>query len=479
MSNTEKRTPSLTTMILFALILGLLTGMGLNFLVGHASEPVVYFINSYVINGLFAVIGKMFISSIKMLVVPLVLVSLVVGVAGIGDLGKLGRVGGKTLFFYMMTTGLAITLALLIGKLINPGEGVNIVAEGASFTAKNAPSFTQVLINIIPTNPFDAMVEGNMLQIIFFALLTGMAIASLGKKAEGILSVFQEINEIVMKMITLVMLVAPPGVFCLISKVFATQGLAVLLPLVKYMATVLLVLGVHLMLVYAGALTIFARLSIITFFRKFYPTLLVAFSTSSSNATIPVTMRAVTERLGVSKGISSFSIPFGATINMDGTAIMQGVAVVFISQVYGIDLSLSDFLMVIITATMASVGTAGVPGVGLITLSMVLTQVGLPIEGIALIIGVDRLLDMSRTMVNICGDAIVSIIVSKSEGEFDPKIYNDMNAGIGGTEDLLHDIDDSIHTSHELYIADEAAREEERRLGSERRVDERREDDRS
>jgi Na+/H+-dicarboxylate symporter len=475
MSKTESKTPSLTTMILFALILGLLTGMGLNYAIGNSSEAVAHFLNNYLVNGLFTVIGKMFISSIKMLVVPLVLVSLVVGVAGIGDLGKLGRVGGKTLFFYMTTTCIAITLALTIGKIVSPGEGINIVAEGASFTAKNAPSFAEVLINIIPNNPFDAMVQGNMLQVIFFALLTGMAIASLGKKAEGTLAVFQEINEIVMKMITLVMLVAPPGVFCLISKVFATQGLSVLLPLIKYMATVLLVLFIHLIFVYAGALTLFARLSIFTFFRKFYPTLLVAFSTSSSNATIPVTMRTVSERLGVSKGISSFSIPFGATINMDGTAIMQGVAVVFISQVYGIDLTLSDFLMVIITATMASVGTAGVPGVGLITLSMVLTQVGLPIEGIALIIGVDRLLDMSRTMVNICGDAIVSIIVAKSEGEFNPAVYKDMEAGLGDTEELLHDIDDSIHTSHELYLADQAAREQERRV-KERRVEERRDD---
>lgn len=449
-----KKKMSLTTMILMSLVVGLVVGAIINLSKGHIPAGAESFITNYLVNGIFDVVGKIFISSIKMLVVPLVLVSLVVGVTGIGDIGKLGRVGGKTLFFYMTTTCLAISLALIIAKIIGPGVGLNIVREGGEFTAKAAPGFAQVLINIIPTNAFASMVSGNMLQVIFFALLTGISIASLGKKAETVLLFFNQCNEIVMKMITLIMLLAPAGVFCLIAKVFATQGFSVLLPLIKYMVTVFVVLFAHLLGVYSLALALIARLSVVTFFKKFYSTLLVAFSTASSNATIPVTMKAVTERLGVSKSIASFSIPFGATINMDGTAIMQGVAVIFISQVYGIDLSMSDFLMVIVTATLASVGTAGVPGVGLITLSMVLTQVNLPVEGIALIIGVDRLLDMTRTAVNISGDAIVSIIVAKSEGEFDEAIYNDMSAGLTDPEDIVHDMEENLHKSHDFLEAE-------------------------
>ncbi|MBL6991397.1 MAG: dicarboxylate/amino acid:cation symporter [Bacteriovoracaceae bacterium] len=477
MSTNSKSKLSLTTMILISLIAGLLVGMIINLTMGHVSEGVGLFLNKYIINGLFHVIGKIFISSIKMLVVPLVFVSLVVGVAGIGDLKKLGRVGSKTLFFYLLTTALAIGLALLIANLIDPGQGLNINIQTASFEAKNAPNFADVLINIIPKNAFDAMVKGNMLQIIFFALLMGVSIASIGNKGASILNFFQESNEIVMKMVTLIMLMAPAGVFCLIAKVFATQGVSVLLPLIKYMVTVLTVLIVHLLLVYTGALGLVARLNVIIFFKKFYSTLLVAFSTSSSNATIPVTMRTVSEKLGVSKSIASFSIPFGATINMDGTAIMQGVAVVFISQVYNIDLTVGDFLMVILTATLASIGTAGVPGVGLITLSMVLTQVGLPVEGIALIIGVDRLLDMSRTAVNISGDAIVSLIVAKSEGEFDRKVYYDPDAGTHDSDELIHDITEAMNESHDVYVADEMRRAVERRQGMERRQQMRRTDD--
>lgn len=448
-----KRKIGLTTMILLSLVVGLVVGIILNNLRVHGGVGAQEFIDSYLINGLLLVFGKIFISSIKMLVVPLVLISLIVGVTGIGDLSKLGRVGGKTLFFYLLTTALAISIAIILAKFMNPGMGVNLSHAGSQVVTKEAPPFAQVLINIIPTNPFKSMVEGNMLQVIFFSLLAGISIAALGKKAKSVLVVFEELNEVIMKMISFIMLMAPIGVFCLISKVFATQGLGVLLPLAKYMITVILALMIHLLFVYSGALKVVSRLSVVMFFKKFYSTLLVAFSTASSNATIPVTMRTVTEKLGVSKSISSFSIPFGATINMDGTAIMQGVAVVFISQVYGIQLGVTEFLTVIMTATLASIGTAGVPGVGLITLSMVLTQVGLPVEGIALIFGVDRLLDMSRTAVNISGDAIVSIIVAKSEGEFDPSVYNNPDAG--KEEDDIDDLEKGLHETHDLYVEDQ------------------------
>ncbi len=453
---------SLTTLILISLVLGLIFGMILNYAMAHSGVGVRTFIEVYIVNGVFHVVGKIFIAGIKMLVVPLVLASLITGVAGIGDLKKLGRVGGKTLLFYMLTTGIAVTLALVIAKLIGPGVGLNLVTPETSFSTKDAPSLVDVIINIIPTNPFDALVKGEMLQVIFFSLLMGISIASIGKKADGILTFFQEFNEIIMNMITLIMLLAPIGVFCLIAKVFATQGLSVLVPLIKYMITVFVVLILHLFLTYGGFLTVLGRLSMVTFLKKFYSTMLVAFSTASSNATIPVTMKALVDRMGVGRSVASFSVPFGATINMDGTAIMQGVAVVFISQVYGIDLTLSDFLMVIMTATLASVGTAGVPGVGLITLSMVLTQVGLPVEGIALIIGVDRLLDMTRTAVNISGDAIISIIVAKSEDEFKADIYADPDAGLYQEDEFIHELEEHMQESHELLEADEQRRLQEK-----------------
>ncbi|MBN1969636.1 MAG: dicarboxylate/amino acid:cation symporter [Candidatus Delongbacteria bacterium] len=445
-----KKKMGLTTQIFIGLIVGLIFGIILNIIIGKSSDGVVAFLNSYVIEGFLNVVGKLFINAIRMLVVPLVLVSLICGVAGIGDIKKLGRVGGKTLIFYLITTALAITLALIVASVINPGAGLALDTSASGVTAKEAPALSQVIINIVPSNPFKAMVDGEMLQVIFFAMLIGIAIAAVGKKVAGTLTLFEELNAIVMKMISLIMLTAPFGIFCLIAKVFATQGFAAFLPLLKYMITVMLVLIIHLLLVYTSALKLIGRLSPIIFFKKFYSTMLVAFSTSSSNATIPVTMSTVEKKMGTSRSIASFSIPFGATINMDGTAIMQGVAVVFIAQVYGINLTISDFLLVIATATLASVGTAGVPGVGLITLSMVLTQVGLPVEGIALIMGIDRLLDMSRTAVNISGDAIVALIVAKSEGEFDESVWNDPEAGLKDDYEELKDFNEKMNQNQEF-----------------------------
>ncbi|MDD4155938.1 MAG: dicarboxylate/amino acid:cation symporter [Candidatus Cloacimonetes bacterium] len=436
---------TLTTKIFLSMIFGLILGIIINILIEKTAGSFSGFIKTYLVSGLFSVIGAMFINAIKMLVIPLVLVSLVCGVTGIGDVKKLGRVGGKTLFFYMITTALAITLSLFIANILNPGSGLEMNSQTEEVSVSSAPSLSNVIIDIIPDNPFMAMTQGNMLQVIFFALLLGISIAAIGKKAHTVLNFFEELNSIVMKMITLIMLTAPYGIFCLIAKVFSEQGFSAFMPLLKYMIAVVVILIVHLVFVYSAALKVIGGLSPVKFFKKFYPTMLVAFSTSSSNATIPVTMSTVEKKMGVSRSIASFSIPFGATINMDGTAIMQGVAVIFIAQVYGISLGIADFLLVILTATLASIGTAGVPGVGLITLSMVLTQVNLPVEGIALIMGVDRLLDMSRTAVNISGDAIVSIIVAKSENEFDKSIYDNPDAG--NEEEDLEDIEEQIQNN--------------------------------
>ncbi|WP_141706095.1 dicarboxylate/amino acid:cation symporter [Caloranaerobacter ferrireducens] len=413
-----KSKTSLTQKILIGLILGVFFGIILNKL------PAGYIKDTIIINGILRLVGGIFINSIKMLVVPLVFVSLVVGASAIGDVNKLGRVGVKTIAFYLITTCIAITLALIVANIIDPGIGLdlsNVLKKEP--TIGTAKSFVDVVIDMVPRNPIASLANGTMLQIIIFALLTGVTMALIREKAQPVIDIFNSLNEIMMKMVMIIMLIAPYGVFALITKTFATVGFDAMVPLLKYMIAVILTLLIHASLTYMGILGGLGKLNPLQFFKNFAPAMSVAFSTASSNGTLPVTIETVEQRCGVSKNIASFTLPLGATINMDGTAIMQGVAVIFISQVYGIDLSLQAFLTVILTATLASVGTAGVPGVGLITLSMVLQSVGLPVEGIALIIGIDRLLDMCRTVVNITGDAVCTIVVSKSEGEFDEEKY--------------------------------------------------------
>ncbi|MEJ8554766.1 dicarboxylate/amino acid:cation symporter [Tepidibacter sp. Z1-5] len=414
-----KKKLSLTMKIFIALGLGLIMGLILN------SMPSGYVKDVLLIDGIFRLCGKVFINAIKMLVVPLVAVSLICGASAIGDVKKLGRVGVKTLVFYMMTTALAISVALLIGKFMNPGIGLdmsNIIKQEP--TIGQSKSLVDVIIAMVPTNPIASMASGDMLPIIVFSLLMGISMALVGEKAQPVIDIFESLNEIVMKMVMVVMEFAPIGVFALIANTFANVGLSAMANLGKYMLAVILALIIHATFTYMGVLTFVGRLNPVIFFKKFLPVAGVAFSTSSSNATLPVTIEAV-ENMGVSKNVASFTLPLGATINMDGTAIMQGVACIFISQVYGIDLSLQALLTIIATATLASVGTAGVPGVGMITLSMVLQSVGLPVEGIALIIGIDRVLDMSRTVVNITGDSVCTIVVAKAEGEFDEEMYYD------------------------------------------------------
>ncbi|MBL4583980.1 MAG: dicarboxylate/amino acid:cation symporter [Pseudomonadales bacterium] len=386
------------------------------------------FIDTYFVEGLFLLIGKIFVASLKLLVVPLVFVSLVCGAGALGDSSKLGRVGIKTIGLYLLTTATAIVIALFVANLVNPGMGVNM-AEGAVFVAKESPPLINVLINIFPSNPVKAMAEGNMLQVIVFAILLGVAIARSGEAGTRVAQFFVDMNEVIMKLVTMLMSFAPYGVFCLMAQLFAHQGIGVIGDLAWYFFTVIAVLLLHGFGTYAILIKVLGGLNPIPFYRKMRATMMFAFSTASSNATIPVTLKTVESRLGVKNSIASFTVPLGATINMDGTAIMQGVATVFIAQAYNIDIGLSGYLMVIVTATLASIGTAGVPGVGLITLAMVLQQVGLPVEGIALIIGVDRLLDMVRTAVNVTGDATVSCLVAGSEGQLDRDIFEDPAAG--------------------------------------------------
>ena len=397
------------------------------------------FVQTFLVGGLFHVIGAAFVNALKMLVVPLVTFSLICGVCGIGDVGILGRVGIKSFGLYIITTGLAITLALFVAILVGPGTDFGETDSMlADFTPKPAPPLTDVFINIVPGNPIHAFAEGNMLQIIFFVIIFAIAMLMAGESGRYIAGLAEKLNDIMMKVVTLVMDFAPYGVFCLMAKTFAEQGFELIVPMIGYFSVVIFCLLVHAFGTLGILVSILAKLNPLVFFKKMRPAHIFAFSTASSNATIPVTMQVVEQRMGVNNSTASFTIPFGATINMDGTAIMQGVATVFIANVYGINLDLTQYLTVIGMSILASIGTAGVPGVGLIMLAMVFNQVGLPVEGIGLILGVDRLLDMVRTAVNITGDAAVTCIVAHGENELDRSVFNNPDAGIITEVELPH-----------------------------------------
>ncbi|MGF1876247.1 dicarboxylate/amino acid:cation symporter [Photobacterium frigidiphilum] len=430
--NTDKKKMSLTGRVILGMLLGILTGFIIRSLFADTA-----FVHEYIVNGLFDVGGKIFIASLKMLVVPLVFVSLVCGTSSLKDISTLGRLGGKTVLFYLVTTALAITLALTMGTIFQPGAGADLSAA-TTFASKEAPSLGDVIVGMFPTNPISSMAQGNTLQIIVFAILFGVAISAAGKPGERIAALFVDLNAVIMKLVALLMNIAPYGVFFLMAKLFTGLGLDAIYNLLGYFLVLAATLLLHGFVTYSVMLKAFSGLSPIVFLKKMEDAVMFAFSTASSNATIPVTMETATKRLGVNNKIASFTVPLGATINMDGTAIMQGVATVFIAQAFNIDLTMSDYLAVIMTATLASIGTAGVPGVGLIMLAMVLNQVGLPVEGIALIMGVDRLLDMIRTAVNITGDSVVTCIVAKSENEMDINTFNNPKAGEKDEEVHFH-----------------------------------------
>ena len=407
------------------MVVGLLTGLLFQWL----SLPPENFLRIYLVDGLFDAVGQIFIVSLKMLVVPLVFVSLTCGAASLGATGSIGRLGSKAIGLYLLTTAIAVTMALSVSLIIDPGMDAGSVLEAPDYQGKEPPGIKETLINIFPDNPIASMAEGEMLQIIVFAVLLGVAMAMTGDAGKRLAAFFEDVNTVIMRLVTIIMNLAPYGVFVLMAKLFATIGLETIGGLLWYFFLVLAVLVIHALVTYPVLLKVFSGMNPLILLQKMRDAALFAFSTSSSSATLPVTMETARNKLGIGKSVSSFTLPLGATINMDGTAIMQGVATVFIAQVYGVDLSLGDYVMVVLTATLASVGTAGVPGVGLIMLAMVLQQVNLPVEGIALIIGVDRLLDMTRTAVNITGDCTVATIIAKTEGELDEAVFNDPDAG--------------------------------------------------
>lgn len=364
-------------------------------------------------------LGDLFLRLIKFIIAPLILATLVVGVASNSDTKQLGRVGIKTLAYYLVTTGIAVVIGLAIAFAIQPGKGVNIAADNidSEVVEQEEQDVITTLLNIIPENPFTALTEGNILQIIFFALFIGIAITLVGEKAQPVFRFFDGFAEIMYKITGIVMKLAPIGIFGLLAPIVGEYGLSVLMPLIKIILAVLIACLVHAAIVYSSAVKMFANMNPLKFFKGISPAAIVAFSTASSAGTLPVTMKNTEENLGVSKRISSFVLPLGATINMDGTAIYQGAAVIFIAQFYGLDLTFIEMLTVVLMTVLASIGTAGVPGAGLVMLTMVLTSIGLPLEGIALIAGIDRILDMMRTTVNIVGDASAAVVVAGTEKE--------------------------------------------------------------
>ncbi len=404
--------------ILIAMILGFVIGVIIHWLPNYKT------VDNYLVNGVLDIGGRAFINLLKMIVVPIVFVSLVCGTFSLDSSLNVGKIALRTFLLYIFTTALAITLALAVAHFFAIGYGNNTQGLKAPLSPALTPSFKATILNILPSNPIRALAQGNMLQIIIFSLLLGVAIHLSHERGRKVRELFKDLDVVIMHLTSMVLKLSPYGVFCLVAKLFAENGLPLFLHLSNYFLMVITVLLIHVVFVYSSILLYLAKLNPITFFKQMMPGILFAFSTSSSTASIPVVMNTVERKLGVKESIAAFVIPLGATINMDGTAIMQGVATVFIANSYGVNLDMLAYVKIVVVATLASIGTAGIPSIGLITLMMVLLQVGLPVEGIALIIGVDRLLDMARTAVNICGDAMVACVIAVKEKQINLKRFN-------------------------------------------------------
>ncbi|HAG41405.1 MULTISPECIES: dicarboxylate/amino acid:cation symporter [unclassified Pseudoalteromonas] len=408
-NNNEPKKMALWLKILIGMIAGIIAGM----LLGNNAEYI-------------KPIGQLFISAIKMLIVPLIFCSLIVGITSMKDTTKMGRIGVKSIVFYLATTAVAISIGLGLGLLFEPGAGLNMVATTVA-DAKPSPTLVDTIVGLVPKNPVGSLASGNILQIIVFALSLGIALNLIGEKGEPASKMFESLADAMYKLTELVMKLAPYGVFALMAWVSGKYGLDVLLPLKKVIGLVYLGCIIHVLVLGGGFVGLLGKLNPQRFYKGIIEAQIIAFTTTSSSGTLPASIKCATQNLGVSRTVSSFVLPVGATINMDGTALYQGVLALFIAQAFGIDLTTTDYLTIIATATLASVGTAGVPGAGLIMLSLVLTTVGLPLEGIAIVAGIDRILDMARTTINVTGDLMVTLLIGKSEGELDETLYNQDN----------------------------------------------------
>jgi Na+/H+-dicarboxylate symporter len=389
------------TQIFIAIVLGIVVGILLGEKTAHIK-----------------IVGDMFIQLLKAIIIPLILASMVAGIVSLGDVRKLGRIGLRTIIYYAATTTLAVSVGLILVNLMKPGIGVDIGTKtAADLSSEDVPSIISVISDIIPANLFDAMAKDKVLSVIFFSLLLGVAISSIGEKGKPLVNLFEAFNTVMMKITDWIMLLAPFGVFALMAYTIGSMGLTVIKPLITYMATVVLGLTIHACLTLPILLRIIGKYSPSKFIRDVFSAVATAFSTASSAATLPITMDCLQENTGVSNKVTSFVLPLGATVNMDGTALYEAVAAMFIAQAYGIDLSIGQQMIIMLTATLASIGAAAIPGAGLVTMVIVLRAVNLPLEGIGMILAVDRILDMLRTAVNVWGDACGAVVIARLEGE--------------------------------------------------------------
>ena len=397
---------NLSVKIFIALVLSVIVGL-------IAGAPAVPFIKWWI-----APIGTIFINLIKMMIVPVVFTSLIVGVTSLGDTKKLGRIGIKTVGLYLVTTAIAILIGFAVAGVIHPGLGLNMSAA-SEVNVKPAPSIMQVLVAMVPANPVASMAKADILPTIVFALFIGVGIIQVGgSRAKTLIGFFDAAAEVCYKVIGMIMAISPIGVFCLLLPVVAENGPSVLLPLLAVIVCMAIGCTIHAVGVYSTLARVWGGHSPLAFFKGMSEAMLIAFSTCSSSGTLPVNLKNTQEKLGVSREVASFVLPLGATINMDGTAVYMGICSLFIANVFGIDLTVGQMGMIVLTGTLASIGTAGVPGAGLIMLAMVLESVGLPLEGLGLVAGIDRILDMFRTCLNITGDAAVACVINETEKKY-------------------------------------------------------------
>ena len=405
----------------------ILLGMFAGFVVGaffyytnFFSDQATLFVEKYI----FVLGSTIFINLLKMLIVPLIFFSLVSGISSLNNLSSLGKITSKTIALYLATTAIAVSLSLFIGTIFKPGSGYSSSISVAPDSLPQSQGVFETIVNIFPSNILDAMANNEMLAVVFFSILFGLALSKTNHLTDNLSNSFEKLNTVFMQLVITVISFAPIGVFCLIGKFVIVDGLDVFQEALMYVVLLIAVLIIHAFVTYTVILKLFTTISIKRFFIKMKDVAIFAFSTSSSAATIPVTLKTVQDELGVNKNVASFVVPVGATINMDGTAIMQGMATVFIAQMSGIDLTLIQYVQVVLLAVVASIGAAAVPSAGTITLVLILQQFGLPLEAIGIILAVDRILDMLRTSVNVTGDAAVSCIVAESEGMLDKNIFN-------------------------------------------------------
>ena len=412
---------SFTKQVLISMVAGIFVGLIINFyFISYV------FIESFLIGDIFSTISSLFLILLKMIVLPLIFVSIVSGIISINDVSTLGRIGIKTISLYIFTTIIAISLALITSSLVNYNLG-DLVMPAAPVTNIATSPNTNIILSFFPENFFSALANGNVIQVLVFAIFIGISSSIIKEEIPEFIKLIDNLNKVFNKLVLLIIKLTPIAVFCLLGKTFATQGIDVFIPLLKYFMVVAGVLLFHFFFTYSVLLGLLTKLNLKIFFKKLKSLLVFTFSTASSNASIPFTLNTVTKKFGVNKSIASFSIPLGATINMDGTAIMQGCATFFLASYYGIDLAFNDFLVIIVTATIASIGTAGIPSAGILMLSLILSEIGIPLEGITLLLGVDRLLDMMRTSVNVSGDTCITCIVANSESLIDVESFNNEN----------------------------------------------------